>query len=452
MADHQPAKGHTKRRLRRTTGLLLLLLALGLTAWFSQQHRLQYDWTLNQRNSLSATSIALLASLTSPVEITVYIDQDHRLRQRIRDYVLRFQRYKPDIRLEFVDPDEQAAEAREKQVTVNGELFVRYQGREERLKALNEQMLSNTLSRLARGGERWLAFLQGHGERRLDGKANFDLGVFGQQLQQRGVRLTGLNLAETREIPDNTGLLVVAGPRSAFSADEVARLSAYLAGGGNLLWLTDADSSYGLEVIRSLIPLQQLPGTLIDPRSSQPAVTVVTAYPPHPATQGLQRNSYFPAAAALQLDVATLGPGWRAQPLFESAEQAWNETGPLSGTVKFNAEDGEREGPFVIGFSFSRSVGEGAQAREQRLAVIGNGDFLANQFLGNGGNLDLGLALVEWLNHDDAFINIRTPTAPDLQLDLAETTLTAIGALFILLLPLGFLITGLLIWRRRRGL
>jgi ABC-type uncharacterized transport system involved in gliding motility auxiliary subunit len=92
----------------------------------------------------------------------------------------------------------------------------------------------------------------------------------------------------------------------------------------------------------------------------------------------------------------------------------------------------------------------GAAAREQRVAVLADGDFLANQFAGNAGNLDLGLNLVSWLAQDDDFININVRETPDATLVLSEPVLLAISVGFLLGLPLLLIAAGVTIWWRRR--
>ncbi|QKQ25769.1 hypothetical protein HUE57_05325 [Candidatus Reidiella endopervernicosa] len=90
------------------------------------------------------------------------------------------------------------------------------------------------------------------------------------------------------------------------------------------------------------------------------------------------------------------------------------------------------------------------ETTNQRAIVIGDGDFLSNSYLGNGGNLDLGLAMVEWLSHDDALITIRSRTASDTTLELSNTAMAVIGVGFLLVVPVGLLGVGLGIWLKRR--
>jgi ABC-type uncharacterized transport system involved in gliding motility auxiliary subunit len=81
---------------------------------------------------------------------------------------------------------------------------------------------------------------------------------------------------------------------------------------------------------------------------------------------------------------------------------------------------------------------------------MGDADFISNQYLGNGGNLEIGVNLINWLSHDDRLIAINPRPAPDTQLELSQPELTVIAAFFLILLPLGLLGSGLRIWLKRR--
>ena len=51
--------------------------------------------------------------------------------------------------------------------------------------------------------------------------------------------------------------------------------------------------------------------------------------------------------------------------------------------------------------------------REQRIIVVGNGAFLANVYSGNGGNLDLGINMVNWLANEERLITVQPRAAKD---------------------------------------
>ncbi len=90
------------------------------------------------------------------------------------------------------------------------------------------------------------------------------------------------------------------------------------------------------------------------------------------------------------------------------------------------------------------------RTRQQRVIVVCDGDFLSNAYLGNAGNLDLGLNIMNWLSRDDTFIDIPAKTSPDLSLELSQTASVIIVIVFLLVLPLAFLGGGIWVWLRRR--
>lgn len=448
-------------RLRLRLGNLLFvalfLAAVGLVAWLSTRYHLQADWTASGRNTLSEASRDLLGRLSGPIHITAYAGNDEVLRTRIRDLVGRYQRHKADMDLRFVDPYTVPDEVRKLGIAVNGELVVSYQGRAEHVQVQAEEALTNALQRVARSGERWLVFVTGHGERKALGEANHDLGTWGKQLEKRGYKIQTLNLAQEGAIPDNTSVLVIAGPRVDYLPSEAALLRDYLHKGGNLLWLSDPGPDHGLRTLAEDLDVEFLPGVVVDPVTrafgiDSPAVALVTGYRAHPVTRDFDLLTLFPVATALQVDA---GDEWRAESLLSTGPQAWAETGELAGDVTYT-EGEDTQGPLDIAVTLERDLdpedGEnpGTGHRVQRVLVAGDGDFLSNAFLGNGGNLDLGLNMVTWLASDDSLLSIPARTAPDLHLALSRTAMAVIGLGFLLVFPGLLLMAGVVVWLRRR--
>lgn len=428
---------------------VLMLIATGLAGWLSHRHSTAWDWSDQANNTLSRASIELLARLESPLEITSFAPEEPGLRGQIREIVARYQRQRPDIRLVFVDPARNPDLTRELGIQVAGELRLEYQGRSENLRQVNEQGLSNAIQRLVLQGERWIGAIEGHGERKLEGQANHDLGEFGAELARKGFRIQPLELTISPVIPDNTGLLIIAGPQSHYLPGETALVVDYLRSGGNLVWLMDPGSAGHLQPVADMLGVRLLPGTIVDANAAtlgldDPAMAVVPSYPDHPATRGFNHLTLFPHAAALENEASTAG--WEVTPLLRTLQGSWNETGPIRGEITRDAGLGEQQGPLTIGFAYTRQHA----GRKQRLVVIGDGDFLANAYLGNGGNLDLGLNLVRWLTGDDSLLDIPARTASDRVLELPPISGLLIGFGFLAFVPAGLAVTGVLIWWRRR--
>jgi len=448
-------------RLNSIITLLLIMCMSVLLAWLSVRYQIQMDWTQSGRHTLSHASQEVLDRMEGPIEISAYAREDAALRQAVKKIVGRYQRLKTDITLRFVNPDAVPDEVRNVGISVNGELLVHYQGRTEHVKTGTEEEFTNALQRLARGSEHWLAFVEGHGERNPFGKANHDLSIWATQLVSRGFKIQPLSLADVQVIPSNTKVLVIASPTIDLLPGETAIIIEYLLRGGNILWLTDPGSLHGLEPLADQLSIEIPSGVVIDFAGSligidDPTIVLNTPrlYPDHAITRDFNYTTFFPTAAPIQIkekegDIAQ----WNKSSLLISADHTWLETGVLEGEIEYN-EDSDKIGPLDIGISLERMIeNESDQASssiQQRIVVVGDGDFLSNAYVGNSGNLDLGVRLMNWLSSDDDFINIPVKTVKDAHLEFPPYASWIIGLGFIFFLPLLFLGTGLFIWWRRK--
>ncbi|HST27352.1 MAG TPA: DUF4350 domain-containing protein [Rudaea sp.] len=434
----------------------LLVVAALCMAFLSTRFGWQHDFSHAQRSSLDARTVELLHRLDAPVSIVSYAGQEAQLRAAIADFVARYQRIKRDISLRFVDPDADPAATRAAGIGIDGEMLMRYKGRSEPLKVLTEREFDNALVRLARSRTRLVAFLSGDGERRPDGKANADLGNFGALLAAQGVRTLELTLTAGMHVPENVDVLVLASPQIALASPVVAELDDYLARGGNFLWLAEPGADMGLDPLAKALSLRPLDGTVVDGAGAafgigDPSFVAISKYSSNPVTRDFTLTTLFPQAAALGV---VSGTDWKVQSLLRTSSKSWTRIGPVpqqgdASTIAYDAGKGEIPGPLDIGVVLSRLSPSPANS-EQRVVAIGDGDFLSNAFLGNGGNREFGQRVFDWLLQDDALIDIPDKGAPDRQLHLSQTALGMIGLGFLVALPLALAITGGLIWWRRR--
>ena len=346
--------------------------------------------------------------------------------------------------------------------------------RRENIKDISEQALTNAIQRVVRDNERWIVFLEGHGERSPHRQANHDYQAWGTELDKKGFNVQTLNLANDPRIPANTSVLVLASPQVELLAGEIDIIIDYIQRGGNLLWFSDPQSSQYLEKINELLEFEFHPGIVVDPTTklfgiNDPRFAIVSNYTQHPITQQFSTVSLFPQAVAI--DINQQNP-WSPQPFLQTVDRSWSETDDIIDDVVFDSGR-DLAGPLTIGISMSRYPGEPdedetlndepdeandeqgqkhkqEQRHEQRIVVIGDGDFLSNSYLGNGGNLDLGLSILNWLSHDDDYISLPSKTATDLNLELSTTEQIIIGFGFLIILPAGLIITGMLVWFKRR--
>lgn len=443
-------KQRTRLLVHNSLFVVLLIAAVGLAAWLAREYRTTWDWTANARNTLSPASADLLKQIDGPVRVTSYLDlqdvQAADLKRAMEQFFARYQRVKPDLTLAFVDPRVEPRLAQAAGIRVNGEMVVEYQGRTQHLTDLAESSFGNALMRLKRAHERLVMVLDGHGERSLSGGANHDLGEFGRQLTAKGFKLGTLNLSLAPDVPANAAMLVIASPQVELLPGEVNKVRAWLKGGGNLLWFVEQGPLRGLQPVAEQLGLVLGPGTVHDPATESlkaPAGTGIAArYPRHAITEGFTLQTVFPQARAIG---SQEGGDWRAAALVDIAPRGWIEMGKPGDKPVFD-KGRDVAGPVNVATAFERQH----EDRTQRVVVVGGGDFLSNAFLGNGGNLDLGVNIVNWLAGDENLITIQPRPATDLSLDFSPVALHVIAYGFLLVLPLAFGATGVVIWWRRR--
>ncbi|MDZ7621913.1 MAG: GldG family protein [Candidatus Competibacteraceae bacterium] len=450
----------TRRRLWFQNLLFYLLfgVAIGLLAWSSTRYEIQFDWSAGNRNTLSEASRTVLAGLDGPVRVTAYARDNPALRDAITRLMDRYQRHKPDVTLSFVNPDLLPDRVRELEITRDGELYLEYRGRGEKAHHLGEQAVTHALQRLSRQTERVLLFLDGHGERKPLGTANHDLGAFGRELAKTGIQARPLDLAVEARIPP-AAALVIAGPRAPLSPEASEAILEFLERGGNLLWLLEPGESSGLHRLAAVLGVTARPGIVVDPDAQRlgirnPTFIPIADYGPHPITESLRAPALLPQATALEVRPLAL---WAAAVLLECPPRSWAETGPIDIPLRFAPDRAEPSDPLTVGVALFRpspveppDASDPRAGAQQRVVVIGDGDFLSNTYLGNGANLELGSNIVNWLLGDDALIAIPPRTAPDPHLHLSEGTLALLAAGFLIGAPGALLASGWLIWFRRR--
>ena len=86
---------------------------------------------------------------------------------------------------------------------------------------------------------------------------------------------------------------------------------------------------------------------------------------------------------------------------------------------------------------------------EQRVVVLGDSDFMRNNYIGQGSNLELSSNLFNWLSADDELLSIKNNVALGTRLDLTKSGRIGLTLLW-LGLPLALFGFGLWRWIRRR--
>ncbi len=432
----------------------LLVVGIGiLLGWFSQHFAVSVDVTANNRHSLSNTTVSLLRSMQTPVEVIAVLAPDVKQRNGVEALIERFQQIKPNISLRFINPETDPAQARELNAAPGGELILRTTAREQRLQNLSERSLANSLQQLTRDSEKTLVFISGHGERSPSRATNDDWLIISEQLANIGLVAREQSLVSEPSISDDVALVVIAAPTKNYFPGELASINNYVQRGGNLLWLVEQNRENpnvpDFSLLSKTLGVETLPGVVVDTASQalaadSPDFVLLDRFTKHPITSTLTNPVLLPQATALAV---TPLAGQEVLPLLQTPEASWTETGALSGDIRFDANSLEVSGPLLLGVTIERTL----QSGSQRFAVIGDADFAASQFVGNGGNQNFTQSLVLWLIGESASMEFVVRRAPDSQLSLNNRSIVLISSLYLVVLPLLFLVVaGLVRWRRMR--
>jgi ABC-type transport system involved in multi-copper enzyme maturation permease subunit/ABC-type uncharacterized transport system involved in gliding motility auxiliary subunit len=467
----------TAKPVQQAINGVLMAAAVGLLGYLSVAHKIEADWTAGGRNTLTAASQKLLKQMPGKVTFTAFLYPDSDTRRGIQMWVDRYKRFKPDIEFKVIDPAKDPATVKAYKIDQPGQVVIEYQQQKETLSVLSESAVTGALQRLLDTGEHYVVFLEGHGERTPfpansgeEGASQLGYAQFAEALKQKGFKVQGLNLVKTPSIPDNTAVLVVASPIKKLLDGETRIIDDYVKAGGNLLWLNDPGNVPNLEAVGKTLGIAWQDGYAVFPNyaavgSPSPVIFFATGYPPNPVTQDLTYVTMFPLARPLTWDRdADRAAGWDVMPLLQSGDDSWLETGPQTQEkISFDEKAGDKPGPLTLGVTMTRPVKADAgkdlaqppvaaptASRTQRLAVVGDSDFLADGFIGEQGNKDLGINLLQWLASRDSLLNIDVPKAPDTALYLPgwATWLAVLG--YIVVLPLLLLGYGITRWVRRR--
>lgn len=443
-------KTRLQLQIQKIIFVILIFSIAGLLAWVSQQHNVQLDWTANKRNTLSQGSIELLNAMKNPIIVNVYVQDDATVKAAVNEILSRYKREKKDFKYKLINPDLDIDMAQQDAITRYGQIIIKYEGRTESISSLSEQAITSALLRLGRTGDTKLVFLRGHGERDPGDTSNTGYNKFSTQLNNKGIVIKTNNLVESG-IEDDATLLVIATPKNPLLPGELDHIKNYLESGKNLLLMMDPGKMQNLDEITRLLDIEFQNGMIVDNNINlretlgiqHPAVIPVLEYYSHAITKNLDYNTIFPMSRGIKV----LNSGqWKSSIIAQSLPQSWSEASDLNKGIVFDTTSGDIAGPIPIVIALERTIDK----KNQRIIVTGDGDFLANNYIGVGVNLKLGINIINWLSQDDELISIDPKGSTDTQLKLTDTTILLIGFGFLIVLPAGLTATGFIIWFKRR--
>jgi hypothetical protein len=180
----------------------------------------------------------------------------------------------------------------------------------------------------------------------------------------------------------------------------------------------------------------------------------VPVYEPHVITRGIALT-FFPGVR--WLGIAAPPPGVTIAPLFQSSAQGYTRAVEPVSERQPGGEPAPKR-PATASAPGRRALAAAVEGtwpgvappqKPFRLVVVGDGDFASNSFLPYMANSDLALAMLRWLVREERApsVAVRMPVPPLVL--LTKSQMQRIFLLIEVLLPLGVVAVGAVIWWRR---
>lgn len=449
-------KSKLQYRIQHILFIFLLLACIGFSGWLSNEYNQRSDWTAGKRHSLSSDTLQLLKQLPFDIKLRSYQPEDPALNKAINEILTRYKSNKDNFSFQLINPDIFIEQAKTDNIQRYGQTLIEYNGNTERIEKLSEEAITNALIRLQRETKPEIYFLSQHGERSISDDSPVGYSQLTSKLLTKGFDVKNINLLKQSLITKNA-ILVLGSINKPLLDNEQKKIQQFIKNGGHLLWLQDPAVDESQSPLSGLLNINFVAGVVVDNNQevnrmlqlSHPAIIPILEYKAHPITEKMQYFTLFTTATAITHGNNKIESNWQVSDLLITSDSSWSETKNFILGVEFNKEE-DLSGPLVIGIAQQRQMTSTEKTSGQRVVIIGDTDFIANNYLGNGANLDFIINAFNWLAQDDQLISISPKDAPDLQLNLSAPVAAILGLLFLIALPVLFFIIGASIWFKRQ--
>ena len=485
----------TGRRGRYGIFALLMSLAfIGVVAavnFGGARNSARYDTTATKQFTLSIQTRNILRGLDQKVEAVGFFDPGHPSHQPLegitRDLMSEYTRHSDNFTYEQVDPFAKPSLARRYNVTTVPVVVIvsPETGRLTQIFGPSEQNFTTSILMVTGKKQKQIYFLTGHGERDPGDLTDrsLNLGLARQGLLADNYRVDTLLLhVNRRDVPEDTAVLVVAGPTTDLAEVETEvevdgetkveiwsereSLLTYLKGGGKALFLLEPSPPEGFKLLLEQFGIGVAEGTVVDPFSSltgdkrTPIVDSKDQFSSdHLITHSLN-GTLFAQATEVHKTFEKDENFISVEPLIITSSLAWQETDPVEDSL----DEEDKIGPLMLALAVEATAPLGeeepAEALTQaklnnpgeftQLVVLGDADFASNRFFSYRSNGDLFLNSVNWLARDVNLIAIRPKVRVFRQLAVNQREWDFIRFSSWLLLPFAVTLVGGFVWWRRR--
>ena len=340
-----------------------------------------------------------------------------------------------------------------------------------------EDAITSALIRLRESRKSKVAFTTGHGEPSSSdlNPTTQGIGIWRARLASIGCEPVELNL-NSDAIPDDLALLIIAGPKSPFKPDEVAKLKAYADQGRPVLALVGNTEPTGLDDFFKAFNLVIGRGLVIDPRLNfnrtlQLVFAPLKGNQGHPVTDALQSDRAVLVPNGAPIHILGQGPSAPGKPgtapvnanlvpiaILRSGPQSWAETDLTNPRPRLD-QGIDEPGPVTVGVAVQErapataaSAGSTAESGPRPRLVLFSSRSLADNVVQGiePTNLDLVMNAASWLRGRPDAVGITANTHVALTLTADPLLRSRLVLVPTVMAVLGIIAAGTIVYVARR--
>jgi ABC-2 type transport system permease protein len=441
---------------------------------------IKWDLTPNKLYSISDTTKEILSSLDKDVEIIGLFDEEKIISgdqyKEVTELLDKYTKY-PHIKVKYIDPDRNPGIFKEldpdnlKGLSTS-DFVVKHDNKMKKLgyydlfrtefnqQTFNYDIIGSNAEQGFTGAIKYVTadvtptiyFLQGHEENKIESEYETLL----QYLERNNYEVMSLNLLSEDKVPEDAEILVVASPKKDINISERNKISDYLKGGGNAIFmfdpldtdpqftefeklLADYNVSINYDRVKENDSKRHIPNNSYD---------LVPDLQSNSINSDLNPNSFvmiMPKSRSINI-LKNVKEYITVTPLLKTSDSAEGE--------QIDKDKGENnKGPLDLAVAVEYLGG----LNPSKILVMGNGSFMSDNAIRRYQNYSINgmyffLNSMAWMQDkkDEYLIPPKSYSMPGLEISALQAKITGIAV--IVVLPLIILSAGMIVFLRRRHL
>lgn len=315
-----------------------------------------------------------------------------------------------------------------------------------------EGQLTSAISYVTSENTTVMYAISGHGEATLSGS-------FTDALEKQNAELKTLNLVENENIPEDAACIFMLAPEKDYSEDDVNKIKSYLENGGKAVIASNyqAEDLTNFKSILAAYDVNVADGIVIEGNSQyyyQAPYYLLPEIEYDTVTSGASSGYIFaPYAQGFTYPEQTEeeeSSDTTYTPLLTTSEDAYSKVDPANAQT-LDKEENDIMGPFAIGLHVSKASAE-EDGESTELYLFGTADIFTDQASSYvyGNNLTLFTGVTTQFSGGEAESVIPVKSYETSNLVVSQAVVTGGMLIMLILIPVGLLVTGIIIWARRR--